>query len=369
MTLSSLKTSSANIIKKTATCLSLVLLGSGLSVGGYYLVTGGQLLAPTPSQTEVPPIQTVLSPTATPPASNFVVAVVNEVGAAVVKIEATHTASQPSNSFSYPYRDRFQPEQPQEGTGSGFIFKADGYILTNAHVVGNAKQVKVKLRDRGWYEGTVVGVDPVTDVAVVKIEAPDLPTVRLGNSDQLQTGESAITIGSPLGLDNTVTAGIISATGRSGAEIGVADYRVQFIQTDAAINPGNSGGPLLNERGEAIGMNTAIIQNARGLGFAIPINRVREIAEQLMTEGTVEHPFLGVEMVTLTPDIQREINQLYPDLRLNEREGVLIVGVVEGSPAEKAGLQPGDVITKNRRSPPDSSRTSPRTGFYQGDRE
>ena len=145
----------------------------------------------------------------------------------------------------------------------------------------------------GGYKGKVLGEDKVTDVAVVKVEATKLPTVSLGNSDLLQPGEWAIAIGNPLGLDNTVTAGIISATGRSSADIGVGDRRVGFIQTDAAINPGNSGGPLLNEKGEVVGMNTAIISGAQGLGFAVPINTAKRISDLLIANGKVDHPYLG----------------------------------------------------------------------------
>jgi S1-C subfamily serine protease len=197
-----------------------------------------------------------------------------------------------------------------------------------------------------------MGSDPVTDVAVVKIEANNLPTVPLGNSDQLKPGEWAIAIGNPLGLDNTVTTGIISATGRSSSAVGVPDKRVQFIQTDAAINPGNSGGPLLNASGQVIGMNTAIIQGAQGLGFAIPINTAQRIASQLATTGKVNHPFLGIQMVTLTPEVKQNINS-NPNSGLNvdEDQGVLIAKVIPNSPAAKAGIRSGDVIHKINGQP------------------
>jgi S1-C subfamily serine protease len=235
----------------------------------------------------------------------------------------------------------------QEGTGSGFIIDANGIILTNAHVVDGADRVTVVLTDGRRFDGEVLGQDILTDVAVVKIEATDLPTVPIGDSEQLQPGEWAIAIGNPLGLDNTVTVGIVSATGRSSADIGVSDRRVGFIQTDAAINPGNSGGPLLNQQGEVIGMNTAIISGAQGLGFAVPINTVQRIADQLVANGRVDHPYLGVEMMPLTPELKEQINaDPSTDFTVTDDEGVLIVRVAEGSPAASAGLRAGDILLR-----------------------
>jgi S1-C subfamily serine protease len=174
----------------------------------------------------------------------------------------------------------------------------------------------------------------------------------MGNSDQLKPGEWAIAIGNPLGLDNSVTTGIISATGRSSRDVGVPDKRVQFIQTDAAINPGNSGGPLLNASGQVIGMNTAIIQGAQGLGFAIPINTAQRIANQLATKGKVDHPYLGIQMVTLTPELKQNLNS-NPNagISVDEEQGVLIAKVMPNSPAAKAGLRAGDVIHKINGQP------------------
>jgi len=205
----------------------------------------------------------------------------------------------------------------------------------------------VTLKDGRTFEGKVKGIDPVTDVAVVKIDATKLPTVTLGKSDNLIPGQWAIAIGNPLGLDNTVTAGIISATGRSSSQVGIPDKRVSFIQTDAAINPGNSGGPLLNDRGEVIGINTAIRADAQGLGFAIPIETARRVAEQLFAKGKVEHPYLGIQMVDLTPALRNEINQdTDANLKVNQDQGVLVVRVFDGSPAAQSGLQQGDIIQK-----------------------
>lgn len=179
----------------------------------------------------------------------------------------------------------------------------------------------------------------------MKIRAKNLPIVKLGNSKNLVPGQWAIAIGNPLGLDNTVTVGIISATDRSSAQVGVPDKRVNFIQTDAAINPGNSGGPLLNARGEVIGVNTAIRADAQGLGFAIPIETAARIANQLFNKGQVKHPFLGIQMVDLTPATKAEINQ-ETDLNIKQDTGVLIVRVMEKSPSAQAGLQAGDIIQK-----------------------
>ena len=290
-----------------------------------------------------------------PIASNFIVQAVDRVGSAVVRINAARTVvtTRGPAPLNDPFFGRFfeMPMEPQErierGTGSGFIISNDGQILTNAHVVNEADTVQVILKDGRTLEGEVLGADPVTDVAVVKIEERNLPKVTLGDSETLQPGEWAIAIGNPLGLDNTVTAGIISATGRSSSEVGVPDKRVGFIQTDAAINPGNSGGPLLNAQGEVVGMNTAIIRGAQGLGFAIPINSARKIAEQLISTGKAQHPFLGIQMITLSEEIQEEIGQ-DPNSMMDiaTDRGVLIMRVVPNSPAADAGIRRGDVIQK-----------------------
>jgi S1-C subfamily serine protease len=179
---------------------------------------------------------------------------------------------------------------------------------------------------------------------VVKISANNLPTLRLGNSDNLLPGQAAIAIGNPLGLSNTVTSGIISATGRSAADIGVSAERVNFIQTDAPINPGNSGGPLINSSGEVIGINSAIIQGAQGIGFAIPINTAQRIAQQIVTKGKAEHLYLGIQMVDLTPEIRSQINQSNSGIQVSQDKGVIIAGVQRNSPAARAGFRPGDII-------------------------
>jgi S1-C subfamily serine protease len=212
------------------------------------------------------------------------------------------------------------------------------------------------LKDGRIFKGKALGQDEVTDVAVIKIAANNLPTVNIGNSDQLRPGEWAIAIGNPLGLDNTVTAGIISATGRSSGDVGVPDKRVGFIQTDAAINPGNSGGPLLNQRGQVIGMNTAIIGGAQGLGFAIPIKTAQQIANQLIATGKVEHAYLGIRMANLTPELKQEINRdPQAGIRVKEDRGVLIFQVFPNSPAARAGLKVGDVIQKIDSRPIDKA--------------
>ncbi len=288
---------------------------------------------------------------------NFIVTAVAKVGPAVVRIDAARKVK-PGNRGVSP--EEFFGGQPnsggrggiERGTGSGFAIGTDGVILTNAHVVEGADTVNVTLKDGRSYQGRVLGADKVTDVAVVKIEANDVPVVTIGNSDKLLSGEWAIAIGNPLGLDNSVTAGIISATGRSSTEVGVPDKRIGFIQTDAAINPGNSGGPLLNASGEVIGMNTAIIQGAQGLGFAIPIQAAQEVAKELISTGKVEHAYLGIEMATLTPEVKQQINSnANSNLRVAVDRGVAIVSVVPNSPAAAAGLRAGDVIQKINNQP------------------
>lgn len=348
---------------KTLTTYAMLLVAGGALgwVGNQSLKTAHLRLNPDNAAAlkSVPVIQpSAMAPVAAAIQSsnrNFIAIAVERVGPAVVRIDASRTvANQLPDALQNPFFRRFfgdergaPPERVERGTGSGFIVTQDGHIVTNAHVVAGADTVTVTLKDGREFEGKVVGVDRVTDVAAIKIAATTLPTVTLGSSENLIPGEWAIAIGNPLGLDNTVTAGIISATGRSSSQVGVPDRRVRFIQTDAAINPGNSGGPLLNNRGEVIGINTAIRANAQGLGFAIPIDTARRIADQLFANGQVEHPYLGIQMVDLTPDLQEKINQ---DNELNVRlavsQGVLVVQVIDGTPAAQAGLKPGDVIIK-----------------------
>jgi serine protease Do len=303
--------------------------------------------SPTPA-TEASPSTIKSSTAGTALPSNFVVQVVEKVGPAVVRINSTRTVQEQGEEspwgrlFETPQPDR-NSERVDRGTGSGFIFDAKGLVMTNAHVVDRADRVTVLLKDGRQFKGKVLGEDPLTDVAVVKIEASNLPTVSIGNSKTLLPGEWAIAIGNPLGLDNTVTVGIISATGRSGSEIGISDRRVRFIQTDAAINPGNSGGPLLNAAGQVIGVNTAIIQGAQGLGFAIPIDSAQLIAQQLVANGKAEHAYLGVQMVDLTPELRDRLKQ-EERLKIEAEKGVLVVKVMPNSPAAAGGIQSGDLV-------------------------
>ncbi|MCX7596143.1 MAG: trypsin-like peptidase domain-containing protein [Fischerella sp.] len=235
---------------------------------------GAQLL-PTKAVLTQQPIAQLPSEPSVNTDTNFIAAAVERTGSAVVRIDSTRTLS-----------SRYAPNARRvaRGTGSGFIFKSNGLILTNAHVVFGADTVRVTLKDGRSFTGRVLGADRATDVAVVQIQANNLPIVSIGNSDQLKPGEWAIAIGNPLGLDNTVTVGIISGTERSSRAFGARDRGIGFIQTDAAINPGNSGGPLLNQRGQVIGINTAIIRGTQGLGFAIPINQAQQIANQLIAQ-------------------------------------------------------------------------------------
>lgn len=341
------------------TSLSLVLLGVGAGIAGMSILPQLQRPQPvTPTVTSPVPPAALPAPVSANPGTittpDLVATVVQRFGPAVVRINATKTVeNQMPEQFNDPFFERFfgsqMPNGPQQeivrGSGSGFIVNSDGRIITNAHVVDGATKVSVVLKDGRQFEGKVVGTDPVTDVAVIQIQADNLPTLTMGNSETLQPGELAIAIGNPLGLDNTVTVGIISATGRSGSEVGIPDKRVSFIQTDAAINPGNSGGPLLNQKGEVIGMNTAIIQGAQGLGFAIPINQVQRIADQISTTGKVQHPYLGIQMVTLSPEVKESLNQdPNSPISVNEDQGVLIARVMPNSPAHQSGLRAGDVI-------------------------
>ncbi len=340
--------------KKARTSLSLLILGGGIALGGNYLINSPQSFANNLKKGNIVaqvPLDLDDEGTIAVP-RNYVSDVVNKTGSAVVRIDASRTVStDTSRMLNDPFLRQFFgseiPNIPQErvqrGFGSGFVVSSDGLILTNAHVVDGSDRVTVTLKDGSSYQGRVMGTDSLTDMAVIKIEAENLPILTFANSEQLQPGDWAIAIGNPLGLDNTVTTGIVSATGRSSAQIGVADKRVSFIQTDAAINPGNSGGPLLNARGEVIGINTAIIQNAQGIGFAIPINTARDVAEALIAKGKVDHPYLGIQMAGITPELKQQLKSR-SNLNIDTNKGVLIVDVVPDSPADKAGLQSGDVI-------------------------
>ncbi len=322
--------------------------------------------SPTQEKPSTTPAVSTGSPPSNPlrpinPTDNFVVQVVEQVGPAVVRINASRTVS--SQSPNSPFREFFgfpsnQPsERVERGTGSGFIYDQSGLVMTNNHVVADADQVTVVLKDGRQMKGEVLGSDALTDVAVVKIAGKDLPTVKLGNSDTIQPGEWAIAIGNPLGLDNTVTVGIISATGRSSSEVGIPDQRVNFLQTDAAINPGNSGGPLLNQNGQVIGVNTAIISNAQGLGFAIPIGLAQRIASQLAAKGTVERAYIGVKMVNLTPVLAEQLKAEEPDFKITQDKGVLAFEVIQNSPAQKAGIEAGDIILTINGKPIESSNS------------
>ena len=246
-----------------------------------------------------------------------------------------------------PWRQRKSPdskrEQLQVSQGSGFVISEDGYLLTNNHVVGGADKVTVKFVDGRQFDAEVVGTDPESDVAVIKIDAEGLTAMPLGDSDKLQVGEWVVTVGNPFGLSNTVTAGIVSAKGRSG--LGLVDIE-DFIQTDAAINRGNSGGPLINIDGEVVGINTAILGAGMGsqvgyvgVGFAIPINMAQSIYEQLVESGSVTRGYLGVEI----KDFTREVAEQYD---MEWTKGVFVGGVSEDSAAQQAGIQPGDVIVE-----------------------
>ncbi|ADW19467.1 protease Do [Desulfobulbus propionicus DSM 2032] len=285
--------------------------------------------------------------------------VVKKAGPAVVHVgvEKETTARGmgqfPSDLFNDPFFERFfgpqfrhprtNPKQDkrtfkQEAAGSGFIIASDGYILTNNHVVEEASKITVRLADQREFPAKVVGTDPQSDVAIIKIDGKNLPVLPLGNSDTLEVGEWVIAIGSPFELNQTVTVGVVSAKGRN--RMGITDYE-NFIQTDAAINPGNSGGPLLNIHGEAVGMNTAIFSRSggyMGIGFAIPINMAKSIEQQLRKSGKVTRGWLGI----LIQDVNEEMAKSFGG---KQGGGALISDVTDGSPAHKNGLQQGDIIT------------------------
>lgn len=319
-------------------------------------IFGNLHILPAQAESASVALKAPLAP-ATSTHSNFVAAAANRVGPAVVRIDTERTVNRRLEPmmedpfFRRFFGDGYPQQLPTEqlrGLGSGFIIDKSGVILTNAHVVDQADKVTVRLKDGRALEGKVQGVDEVTDLAVVKINAGgDLPVATLGSSDSLQVGDWAIAVGNPLGFDNTVTLGIVSTLKRSSAQVGIPDKRLDFIQTDAAINPGNSGEPLLNDQGEVIGINTAIRADAAGIGFAIPIDKAKAIASQLQRGQKVAHPYLGVQMLSLTPEIAKQ-NNTDPNspIQVPEVDGVLVVRVIPNSPAAIAGIRRGDVIVQ-----------------------
>ena len=335
-----LETKYFKVISITTVAISCFALGLVVS-------SGINLTSPSVAQTLSPPTQTGLALPAAKPASFAALAkklspcVVN---IKVVKVEKVGFNQPQMEMPDSPFGDLFKkffkevPQMPRtfkaKGAGSGVIISKDGYILTNNHVVAGAKEVTVTLANHQEYKARVVGRDPKTDLAVLKINAhKTLPAVSLGNSDQLQVGDWVMAIGNPFGLNNTVTCGIVSAKGRV---IGAGPYD-NFIQTDASINPGNSGGALLNMKGELVGINTAIIPNGQGIGFAIPVNTAKPLVPQLISKGEVTRGYIGVNIQTITPELAKAMN-------LKSRQGALVADVVAGGPAAHAGIKRGDVI-------------------------
>lgn len=287
--------------------------------------------------------------------------VAKTVSPAVVYISTEQTVkgqgTNPQDMFNDDFFRRFfgvpeggDQEYKQNGLGSGFLIRDDGYILTNNHVIDQADEITVTLPDKREFTAKLIGKDSKTDVAVIKIEGKDFPIVQFGDSDTIEVGDWAIAIGTPFGLSQTVTAGIISASGRSN--IGIVDYE-NFIQTDAAINPGNSGGPLVNIEGQVIGINTAIFSRSggyQGIGFAIPVNMAKNIIDSLITRGKVIRGWLGVVIQDISPEIAKSFG-------LKESKGALVGDVLQDGPAEKAGIQRGDVIVSFDGKPTDDVTT------------
>jgi serine protease Do len=345
------------------------------------LVGGIALSACSPSaSTAVPPIFAAApAPTAAPPPSAAPVAplvtglpdftgLVERYGPAVVNVKVTERPARAIRSrgpqgpeSDNPFEDFFrqfgvpipspQQQQPQRGEGSGFVVSSDGYILTNAHVVRDASEITVKLTDRREFPAKLIGIDDRTDVAVIKIDGKDLPVVRIGDPSKLKPGQWVVAIGSPFGMENSVTAGIVSATSRDLPDEGY----VPFIQTDVAVNPGNSGGPLFNLAGEVVGINSQIYSQSggyMGLSFAIPIDMANDVREQLVNTGHVTRSMIGVH-------IQPIEAALAESLGLERPRGALVSDVEQGGPADKAGIRPGDIILSVDGKPVESNTALP----------
>jgi serine protease Do len=331
----------------------IVLIGAALGAGliawtGHTTLGAARHLPPNVAQ--------AVEPKSAPSSAMGFAPILDPALPAVVSITTSRMVKVPQSPFfNDPFFQQFfggqlprQPQQQRErGLGSGVIVSADGYILTNNHVVEKATDVKVQLADKRQFPGKVIGTDPKTDIAVVKIAATGLPTIALGNSGNLHVGDYAFAIGNPFGIGETATMGIISATGRNG--LSIEDYE-DFIQTDAAINPGNSGGALLDARGKLIGINTAILSGGsggnQGIGFAIPINMAKYVMDQILKNGKVRRGYIGVLIQEVTPDLAKSF-------KVPPEKGALVSNVEPNSPGAKAGLERGDVIMQLNGEPID----------------
>ncbi|GAB4390565.1 MAG: DegQ family serine endoprotease [Thermodesulfovibrionales bacterium] len=325
--------------RKVLIGVAVLLLGFALGAFSMRFFEEEPLMSPAP-RAPAPRAEAALAS-----AGRDFAAVADAVSPSVVNISTIRTLGRGDreDAFSEFFGDFFSPfydlqkKWTEQGTGSGVIVSPNGYIITNNHVVAGADRIKVTLYDKRVFTGKVVGADPKTDIAVVKISASELPTAPWGDSDRLRVGEFVLAIGNPFGLSHTVTLGIISAVGR--ANVGIADYE-DLIQTDAAINPGNSGGPLVNGDGDLIGINTAIFSKSggyQGIGFAVPSNMARLIMEQLVQKGKVTRGWLGVTIQELTPELARKFGH-------GSSGGVLLDEALKGSPADRAGLRRGDIV-------------------------
>lgn len=322
--------------KNVIIAILVLVIGFFLGIGSYYFFLKDYLET---RRVQVPFARARID---TKDVDNDFAAVVKSVSPSVVNIATSrHSPSDKGFFFNDDLFDFLNEGPPgrrrQQSLGSGVIVSRDGYILTNYHVIEGGEEIKVTLFDKSSYTGKVIGIDPKTDLAVVKIDASGLPLAIWTDSDSLQVGEFVLAIGNPYGLSHTVTMGIISAIGR--ANVGIADYE-DFIQTDAAINPGNSGGPLVNIRGELIGINTAIFSRSggyQGIGFAVPSNMAKSVFEQLVKSGKVIRGWIGVTIQDLNSDLATSFG-------MKNTNGALISDILIGSPAEKAGLRRGDVI-------------------------
>ena len=293
----------------------------------------------TTGSTGVTLSESPIAANAPPPAGSFRLAA-QKASQAVVSINTSKAAERPSSNdpwFRFFFGD--QGALPQSGLGSGVIISADGFILTNNHVVEGADEIEVTLNDSRTALAKVIGTDPDTDLAVLRVELDRLPVITLGNSDALQVGDQVLAIGNPFGVGQTVTSGIVSALGRN--QLGINTFE-NFIQTDAAINPGNSGGALVDASGQLMGINTAIYSRSggsMGIGFAIPVSTAKLVLEGIVKEGVVRRGWIGVEPADLSPDLMETFG-------VKARNGVLVTGVLQNGPAAQAGLRPGDVIVE-----------------------